>query len=369
MKILNITSITELRGGDVQMYTVYNLLKDKNELTQYILCPDDSIMAQMCKRDAANYFTYKKNKLKLFNLIVAIVKICKKESISILHIHDSTALNAGLMALKFIRKNTPSLILSRKRNNKIKNTFFSKYKYSHPDITNIISVSKAVETIFETILPKKEHLITIYDAIDVKKFSAKINKNLLHTEFQLAPETKIIGNIAGLTNQKDIFTFMDSAKKIKEKNNNKIPLKFFIIGDGALKNELITYSKLKGLENDVIFTGFRNDVPDLLPEFNVFLITSLTEGLPLTIYEAMACKIPIVATAAGGIPEVILNEETGFVCALKDSDMLSERVLQILNDKEITEKIKNNAFELVRKKHDLSVMKKNYYKFYSSLET
>ena len=104
MKILNITSITELRGGDAQMYTVYNLLKDKSDLKQYILCPEDSVLAGICKKDNAQFFTYKKNKLKLINLVIAIVKICRKESISVIHIHDSTALNAGLLAMKFLNK-------------------------------------------------------------------------------------------------------------------------------------------------------------------------------------------------------------------------------------------------------------------------
>ena len=73
MKILNITSITELRGGDTQMYTVYNLLKDKKDITQYILCPHNSTLAEICKKDDANHFTYKKKKFKLFNLTLAII--------------------------------------------------------------------------------------------------------------------------------------------------------------------------------------------------------------------------------------------------------------------------------------------------------
>lgn len=366
MRILNITSITELRGGDAQMYTVYNLLKDKSDLTQYILCPENSVLAGICKKDNANFFTYKKNKLKLFNLVIAIIKICKKESISIIHIHDSSALNAGLLAMKFLKKSI-SLILSRKRNNKIKNKFLNRYKYSHPSIKKIVCVSKAVEAIFDNIIPNKERLLTIYDAIDVEKFANKENENLLHKEFNFSPETSIVGNIAGLTNQKDIFTFIDTAKKIKEKNNTTHPIKFIIIGDGSLKNDLVVYAKSNNLENDLYFTGFRNNVIDLLPEFNVFLITSITEGLPLSVYEAFACKVPVVATKAGGIPEVIINGETGFLAEIKDSETLSEQVLKVLTHSELKEKIKTNAFNLVQKNHDLSVMKENYYTFYKSL--
>lgn len=365
MKILNVTSITELRGGDAQMYTVYNLLDKKEDLKQYILCPEDSALAAICKNDDANFFTYKKNNLKLFNLASEIVKICKKESINIIHIHDSSALNAGLIAMKFLSKTT--LILSRKRNNLIKNKFPNRYKYSHPSIHKIICVSKAVEAIFENIISDKDRLLTIYDAIDVENFAKHTNKNLLHKEFQFSSDTKIIGNVAGLTKQKDIYTFIDTAKKIKLKNETTHPIKFVIIGDGPLKKELIDYAKSNDLENDVFFIGFRNNVIDLLPEFDIFLITSITEGLPLTVYEAFACKVPVVATEAGGIPEVITDGDNGFLAPLKDSESLSESVIKILQNPVLKEQIKTNAFKLVKPNFDLSVMEKNYFDLYKSL--
>lgn len=365
MKILNVTSITELRGGDAQMYTVYNLLDKKEDLKQYILCPDDSALATICKNDNANFFTYKKNKFKLFNLISAIIKICKKESIDIVHIHDSSALNAGLVAMKFLSKTT--LILSRKRNNRIKDKFLNRYKYSHPSIQKIVCVSEAVEAVFENIISDKDRLLTIYDAINVENFAQQTNKNLLHEEFHFSNDTKIVGNVAGLTAQKDIYTFIDTAKKIKAKNNSIHPVKFVIIGDGPLKNDLIDYIKKNDLENDIFFTGFRNNVISLLPEFDVFLITSITEGLPLTVYEAFACRVPVVATKAGGIPEVIKNGENGFLANLKDFDSLSESVLKILQNPDLKEQIKKNAFKLVKENFDLCVMEKNYYTFYNSL--
>ncbi len=366
MKILNVTSITEMRGGDAQMYTIYTTLQDKSDLKQFILCPDDSVLAAICQKDSANYFTYKKNKLKFFNLSIAIIKICKKESIDVVHIHDSTALNAGLIAFNFLKKST-SLILSRKRNNKIKDKFLNRFKYSHPSIHKIICVSIAVESIFENIISNKNRLLTIYDAIDVEKFENQSSKNILHNEFNFTSDTYIIGNIAGLTKQKDLYTFIDAAKKIKEKNDTKHPIKFVVIGDGILKNDLIAYAEENNLENDIFFTGFRNNVSDLLPEFDVFLITSTTEGLPLSVYEAMASKVPIVATKAGGIPEVIVNEETGFLSEIKDSGNLSSNVLKILNDKKLTENIKTNSLNRVKKYHNLNVIKENYYNFYKSL--
>ncbi|WET03546.1 glycosyltransferase family 4 protein [Flavobacterium sp. YJ01] len=364
MKILNVTSITELRGGDAQMYTVYKLLKEKSDIKQYILCPNNSILSSICKNDKADYFTYRKNSLKLLNLTFAIINICNKENINILHIHDSSALNAALIALKLLNKSI-TLILSRKRNNRIKDKFLNRYKYSHPRIKNIICVSKAVESIFDKIIKDKSRLITIYDSIDVEKFSLKTNHSLLHKEFSLSPETLIIGNIAGLTNQKDIYTFIDTAKTIKAKSGS-LTVKFVVIGDGPLKNDLIDYANANDLKKDIYFTGFRNTI-DLLPEFNVFLLTSVTEGLPLTIYEAFASKVPVVSTMAGGIPEVVVDGKTGFLAPIKDSKTLSEKVLEILKNSNISESVKSNAFELVKKNHNLNTMQKNYYAFYKSI--
>jgi len=96
-------------------------------------------------------------------------------------------------------------------------------------------------------------------------------------------------------------------------------------------------------------------------------MTSITEGLPLTIYEAFASKIPVVSTDAGGIKEVLITEKTGLMADVKDTETLAKHVLRILEDKNFAEQLTNNAFELVKQHHDLGVMKENYYNFYKSL--
>jgi len=365
MNILNITTVTEWRGGDAQMYTGFKLLEEYKDLNQIILCPENSILSKKCIQDNSKYYTYSKTS-KIFSLIKPIIKICRKEKIDLIHVHDSNALTATLLASIFLPSKT-KIVLSRKRNNKIKDKFLNRYKYSHPKITKIISVSKAVEAIFDTIIKDKSRLVTIYDAIDVTFFSKNKSKGLIHQEFSLPKETLIIGNVAALTAQKDIFTFVDTAREIMNKKTEDLSLKFVVIGDGDQRPELEKYIASKNMENDIIFMGFRNNIQELLPEFDIFLLTSITEGLPLTIYEAFATKIPVVATNAGGIAEVIENGQTGFVTNLKDTESLSKGVLKILNDAELAEHIKNNAFKLVKSNHDLIVMKQNYYEFYKSL--
>lgn len=366
MKILNVTTIREWRGGDNQMYTIFKLLQDKKELPQFILCPENSVLSQKCKNDGIPCYTYDRTSFKLIHATKKIIEISKKENIDIIHVHDSSALNAALLSLLFLPKSI-QILLSRKRNNPIKEKFLNKFKYSHPRIVKIVSVSKAVEAIFKNIISDKERLVTIYDAVDVSEFASKTNQNLLHKEYHFDQDVKIVGNIAGLTDQKDIYTFIDTAKKILENKPSDLKVKFLVIGDGELKSELLQYIKSQNVEDSVFFTGFRNNVSDLLPELDVLLMTSISEGLPLTIYEAFASKVPVVSTKAGGIAEVVIENETGFVTELKDSKSLSEKVLKLLVDDELSKKITSNAFEIVKKNHDVSVMKENYYEFYKTL--
>lgn len=366
MNILNVTTITEWRGGDNQMYTIFKLLQDMPDVNQFILCPKKSVLAGKCKQDGNPYYTYNKNKFKLINAVKAIVKVCRKEAINIVHIHDSSALNAGLIASKYL-PDSVKLVFSRKRDNPIKDKFLNRYKYSHPRIVKIISVSKAVEAVFNDVIKDKERLVTIYDAIDVAQFAKGKNTALLHKEFNLTDDTLIIGNIAGLTQQKDFITFIDTAGKVLTQLPKTTKVKFVIIGDGPLREKLIHYTEEKGLTGHIIFAGFRNNIQELLPEFDIFLMTSVTEGLPLTIYEAFASKIPVVSTNAGGIGEVLLHEQTGLIANIKDTDTLAENVVNIINDKELATAITNNAFNLVSKNHDLDVLKQNYYTFYKNI--
>lgn len=363
MNILNVTSIVEWRGGDAQMYLVYNLLNKYKEINQFILCPETSVLAEKCKGDKANYFTYSR-KGKVNSLIRPIQKIVKEHSIDILHIHDSSALSAVVLA-KLFSGSKVKIIYSRKRNNKIKNNFFNKIKYDNKYVEQIVCVSKAVEQIYHDIGMNPAKLLTIYDAIDVSKFRDQVSKNIIHQELNLSSDTKIVGNICSLAAQKDVFTFIDTAKIISEKFQGKIA--FVLIGDGPLKDELKAYAIQLNLQDKIHFLGFRNNVNELLPELDVLLMTSITEGLPLSIYEAFACKVPIVSTKAGGIAEVVVNNETGFVTEIKDCSLLAEYVLDLLFDETLSHKIKSNSFQLVSSKFDLKNLEENYLNYYKSL--
>lgn len=363
MNILNVTSIVEWRGGDAQMYTIYNLLKKHNDLKQYILCPEESILYKKAKQDSSDVIPYTK-KNKVLSLVKPIIKNVKQYNINVVHIHDSSALSAAIIA-KFLLRKQIKIIYSRKRNNPIKNNFFKKLKYDNKHIFKIISVSKAVENIFVDIGIPNEKLLTIYDAIDVSEFSNVQKKGLIHDELSLSKEVKIIGNISSLTKQKDLVTFIKTAEKI----NQKIPnIHYVILGTGNEERFLKSLVLEKNLQNKVHFLGFKTNVAEYLNEFDILLMTSITEGLPLTIYEAFASKIPIVSTKAGGIPEVIKDGVNGYLAEIGDDETLASKCLNILENSSLSEEFKKISYNLVVSKFDLKNLEENYYQFYKTLQ-
>jgi L-malate glycosyltransferase len=97
------------------------------------------------------------------------------------------------------------------------------------------------------------------------------------------------------------------------------------------------------MQKDILFLGFRQDIPEILPELDAFLITSETEGLGTTILDAFACRVPVVATAGGGIPEIVKHNQTGMLAAVSDPDTLATHVLNVLTIDTLKHRLITNA--------------------------
>jgi glycosyltransferase involved in cell wall biosynthesis len=145
-------------------------------------------------------------------------------------------------------------------------------------------------------------------------------------------------------------TIIDALPQIQE----KIPdIKCLFVGGEFVnekwyQEELYRYVQENHLENTIIFTGFRRDIPELLSLFDVFVLPSLWEGLPSSILEAMAMKKPVIASSVGGIPEVVKHEETGVLIPPQDSKALADAIIFLLNNPDIAVKIGQAGYNRVQ---------------------
>jgi glycosyltransferase involved in cell wall biosynthesis len=168
--------------------------------------------------------------------------------------------------------------------------------------------------------------------IELERFSS--GKPTLHKDGPL------VGNVARLARQKGQRTLLDAARLVLERRRDA---RFAIVGDGELRDELRRHAEDLGLGGRVLFTGARDDVPDLLASFDVFAFPSLFEGLCLAVIEAQAAGVPVVATPVGGIRETVVDGETGLLVPPESPGELADAILRVLDRPEEARRLADEA--------------------------
>ena len=112
-------------------------------------------------------------------------------------------------------------------------------------------------------------------------------------------------------------------------------IRLVFLGDGELRGELSGQVKTLGLEKQVLFLGMRNDVPEIISCSDLFVLPSINEGFGVVLLEAMAMKCPVVATNVGGVPEVVLDGETGILVPPRDPVQLARGIIRLLKDRSL----------------------------------
>jgi len=342
MKILHLSSALTWRGGEQQLnYLCEELQKDN--IAQLVACPHNSELFERLKGSQIKTYPYKK--LSGLNILFALnlKKLCKKEGVSIIHVHDSHAHTAAYLAA--LMGNKVPLVVSRRVDFVVGNSILSKNKYKHKSISRIICVSDAIKNIMIETTGHSDKICTVHSGIDTLRFPFTQKTGRLYNLLNIDSTSLLIGNTSALADHKDYFTFIDVAHEVLK----TLPhARFIIIGEGLLKEEIKGYINKLGLQKQISMIGFRGDIPELLPDFDVFLITSKTEGLGTSILDAFACRVPVVATNAGGIPEIVKHNETGLLAPVRDIKLLTENVVKVLSDSALTELLVNNASKALK---------------------
>ena len=170
--------------------------------------------------------------------------------------------------------------------------------------------------------------MTVHEGIDLGRVEAAPPANL-HEELWLPHQAPIVGNVAALVPHKGQRHLIEAAALVLP----QVPdARFVIAGEGELRPALERQIKEHHLEKHVLLAGFRPDVLSVHKAFDIFVMSSVTEGLGTSLLDAMACGKPIVATTAGGIPEVVVDGETGFLVPPRDHEAMAAAIVRLLKD-------------------------------------
>src|SRR5205085_8555021 len=145
----------------------------------------------------------------------------------------------------------------------------------------------------------------------------------VHETFFLPHHAPVVGNVGALVPHKGQRHLIEAAHLVVQ----KLPdVRFVILGEGELREGLERLVKEYRLEKHVLLPGFRTDVLGCLKSFDLFVMSSVTEGLGTSLLDAMACSRPIVATRAGGIPEVVEDDVTGLLVPPRDHAAMADAI-------------------------------------------
>lgn len=331
-RIAHVMTPKSWRGGEQQAVNLYQELHKKG-LFQIIVCSKNSITERYCIDNKLNHVSLKRRLALDLSFAHKLKRLCEEHQIDIMHPHDSGAHTLGILSVDLFG-NKAQMVLHRRVDFPISKSFFSRYKYNHPCIRKIICVSEAIRQIMLPDIKRKELLTVVYSGIDTEKFAGKGGQKL-RTEFGISEKIPLVANVAAISQQKDYFTFVRAVALLVKQG---LDAAFFIVGDGPQRQEIEAFAKQMGVEQQIIFTGFRHDIPEILPEFDLLLFSSETEGLGTTILDCFAAGVPVVSTNAGGIPELIQHMETGYLAEVKDFEGLAQGVKLAIEQPEMAKK-------------------------------
>jgi glycosyltransferase involved in cell wall biosynthesis len=313
MRILHVDTATEWRGGQNQIVVTAE--------GQFALGHEVLILAnengQLATRAEAAALPVRRARVGRGDLsprtVGSIRAAVRAFSPDVVHVHESHAMAGAILAARGPKR--PRLVASRRVDFPLR--LISRLKYSRMD--RILVVSHAVRTVLISSGIAMEKLTLVPEGVRDRPPAPGGRDTLL--ALGIPPESKLIGNVAQLVDHKDHATLLRAARLVLDKEPD---CRFLICGDGPLRQSLESLSNQLGLGSRVCFAGFRGDLDALIPCFDIFCLSSHLEGLGTSLLDAMCFARPVVATQAGGIPDVVVDGETGRLVPAREPQALAQ---------------------------------------------
>ena len=286
-----------------------------------------------------------------------LARIIRDVSPHVIHAHDphgvamaGLALSMGAASRWRDRRRAPALVAARRVDFHLKANSFSRWKYRQVDA--FITASEAIRQMLIGDGIPATRVITVHEGIDVARIDAVPPVNV-HEALWLPHHAPLVGNVAALVPHKGQRYLIEAAHRVVQ----KIPdARFVILGEGELREHLEHLVREHHLTKHVLLPGFRTDVIGCIKGFDLFAMSSVTEGLGTSLLDAMACRKAIVATRAGGIPEVVADGKNGLLVEPRDAHALADALISLLQDPEARARMADEGYARVSSRFTVARM-------------
>jgi len=348
--------ITKLELGGAQQNTLYCLLKhDRSKYNVFLVSGTEGILvkkAQQLKDVKVILLPGLKHELSPWSdlrCLFTLRKLFIKEKIDLVHTHSSKAgilgrLAARLAKVKIIVHTVHGFSFNEFQPVLKKKLYIFLERLAAKYTDKLIAVTGMdIEKGLKAKIGKPEKYTVIYSGFDLNEFTTLQNNAETKKGLGIEDGYKVVGMVACFKPQKNPLDFVRMAGLVKEKHSKT---RFLLVGDGELRPEIEKLIAEKNLQKDIIITGWREDVARFIHVLDVFVLTSLWEGLPRVLPQAMCAKKPLVASAVDGSKEAVIDGKNGYLAAPGDYFALAERVVQLLLDEKLCKKMGEAGFAL-----------------------
>lgn len=345
MSLFHIDAGREWRGGQRQVLFLARELAAKNLDFRLVVQPESPLH----EKAAAEDLPVLPMKMRSEADLAAVLRLAwamKRQGCVLAHFHDAHGLAVGKAAARLA--GVPLRVLSRRVDFPLK----SRRKYVK-NIDAVIAISEEVKRVLLEGGVPASLVEVVPSGIDFTPFREVKERDFLRREFGFAADDYLVGIVAQLEDHKGHRYLIEAAGFLKDRAPH---VKIIVIGEGSLRMELDRRVRELEVGDMVYFLGFREDVPRLLASLDLFVLSSHMEGLGTSLMDAMASRLPIVATQAGGIPEIVIHRKTGLLVPPRDPDALAQAILKLYLDRPLADRLARGGFELVHRKFSAESM-------------
>lgn len=330
MNVLHLDTGTEWRGGQQQVLYLTQGLQEMGVIS-VVATPAGSPLATQLRRRNLPVIEIPYAAPYAPRSVRGVQKILAERAWNILHMHTSHAHTLGFLALRLPPPKTfhkPAFVVSRRVDFVPHGDPLSRLKYTSGG-QFFVCVSEAIRRVLEEYGVPARSLYVVRSGVSVPRRPRADERSQLRGALGIEAERFLLGAIGELVPHKGHRYLLEAFATVRA----SLPAAHLVvIGGGELEQSLKAQAAELGLNGSVTFTGFRPDAASYLPAFDLFVHSSVEEGLGTSILDAEAAGLPIVATRAGGIPEAVLEGESALLVQPGDPESMASAILELGRD-------------------------------------
>jgi glycosyltransferase involved in cell wall biosynthesis len=299
-----------------------------------------------------------------WQVVPQLVQICRRERVRIWHGHDYKSNLLGLVVRTFWPMHLVTTVHGWVKQTRRTPLYYAIDRFCLPYYESVICVSKDLHELCLTCGVPARRCTLIENAIDLEQYARQLSVGEAKRKFGFPPERLVIGAVGRLSEEKGFDHLIRATAELLKAG---FDLSLLIVGEGDHEPYLRSLIGELGCADRIVLLGYRADLTDLYQAMDIFALSSLREGLPNVLLEAMALEIPIVATGIAGVPQLVRDGETGLLVRPGSVPELTTALARLLGDRDLRRRLAQSARRIVETQYSFAVRMQRIREIYDRL--